>query len=154
LFKFISTGALPDRKPRRADLLRVLHGGIDGTSMPAFGLLPEHQLNYLASYVTHLSIRGQVEFDTMLALLSGGKDNLTSSTVENIGIPEYVYQRPGQLLTRWAESNDTKPFEPPAYTDPADEKARAESIRKGHKIFISNQGNCLSCHGDFGRQVT
>src|SRR5262249_48161723 len=33
------------RKPTRADLVRTLKQGIEGTSMPSFGLLPEEELN-------------------------------------------------------------------------------------------------------------
>src|SRR5262249_53228507 len=76
-FKFISTSkAVADRKPRRADLVRVLSRGIDGTSMPAFGLLPENEIEALASYVIHLSLRGEVEFETMRTLLTDGRGNL------------------------------------------------------------------------------
>ena len=49
------------RRPRRDDLIRTLSKGIDGTSMPAFGLLPLKEIEQLASYVVHLSIRGEVE---------------------------------------------------------------------------------------------
>jgi mono/diheme cytochrome c family protein len=75
IFKFVSTNS-PGRKPSREDLLRVLRQGVDGTSMPAFGaisgnaftVLPEDELKALTSYVIHLSIRGQVEFEIMAAL--------------------------------------------------------------------------------------
>src|SRR5262249_26611175 len=45
MFKFTSTllGGKA-RKPSRADLLRTLKQGIEGTSMPTFGLLPENEL--------------------------------------------------------------------------------------------------------------
>src|SRR5207253_9865578 len=75
-FKFAS--AVPkkgSRKPRREDLLRTLRVGIDGTSMPSFALLEEKSaagedrdlqpLEALASYVIHLSLRGQMEFSLM-----------------------------------------------------------------------------------------
>jgi mono/diheme cytochrome c family protein len=149
-FKFISTGPVRDRKPRRADLLRILRQGIDGTSMPSFGLMPEYELEYLASYVIHLSLRGQVEFETMKALLSeGGKDNLDRlKTGEEPNVAQHVYSQSARLLISWAESNAGKPFEPPAYK----EEDMAASIRKGHQIFIGNTG-CVACHNDFGRQV-
>ncbi len=60
-FKFASAGGGPPDKPRRSDLLHTLHEGIDGTSMPSFALLTDDELNGLASYVIHLSIRGEVE---------------------------------------------------------------------------------------------
>jgi Cytochrome C oxidase, cbb3-type, subunit III len=54
-FKFTSTKGGNERKPRRADLLRTLREGIESTSMPSFGLLPEDELEDLVSYVIHLS---------------------------------------------------------------------------------------------------
>jgi mono/diheme cytochrome c family protein len=151
-FKFISTEALADRKPRRADLLRTLRQGIDGTSMPAFGLLPEHETEYLASYVTHLSLRGQTEFETMLALLSGGKDNLKDSSGKPLSITDFVLSTAARLRIRWAESNESDPLTPPEYAEPTTTAARHDSIRKGYQIFIGPTG-CVACHSDYGRQV-
>ena len=51
------------------DLHRILKVGIDNTSMPSFGLLPEVELEQLVSYVIHLSLRGQGEEATMTTLL-------------------------------------------------------------------------------------
>ncbi len=41
--------------------------------MPSFGLLSEDSLETLASYVTHLSMRGQVEYNVMKDLLSADR---------------------------------------------------------------------------------
>jgi mono/diheme cytochrome c family protein len=153
-FKFISTGQVRDRKPRRADLVRLLHQGIDGTSMPSFGLLPAHEVEYLASYVIHLSLRGQVEFETMKTLLSeGGKDSIERLKPDDEPIAQQVYSQAARLLISWAESNSGKPFDPPAYTEPKDRTEREASIREGHRIFIGTKGGCVACHNDFGRQV-
>jgi mono/diheme cytochrome c family protein len=153
-FKFISTGGVRDRKPRRADLVRILTRGIDGTSMPAFGLLPEHELEYLASYVIHLSLRGQVEFETMKTLLSeGGKDNLDRlKTGDEPDVVQHVYSQAARILISWADSNSAKPYEPGPYTEPKDDTQRYEAIRRGHQIFIGSTG-CVACHNDYGRQV-
>jgi mono/diheme cytochrome c family protein len=158
LFKFISTGAVGERKPRREDLYRIIHNGIDGTSMPAFGLLPEHEIQYLVSYVIHLSIRGQTEYETMLKLLEGGKDNLTQAVSDTpLDITQFVLAQAAQLRINWAKSTDAKPYEAPAYTEPEDndagKMARHDSIRKGHQIFLGTQGGCIACHQDYGRQV-
>jgi mono/diheme cytochrome c family protein len=157
-FKFISTNfAIANRKPRRADLLRTLSHGIDGTSMPSFGVLPERHLAQLASYVTHLSIRGEVEFDTMTAIL---KDELQGTTIE-----AYVLRRAAEVLVLWANSNATGPSKPPPYPeqylvatapDAATKKQREgelhKSISKGYKLFLGRAG-CAACHTDFGRQA-
>jgi mono/diheme cytochrome c family protein len=51
--------------PTRADLLRTLRQGIEGTAMPSFVILDDDDLESIVSYVIHLSLRGQVEVDTM-----------------------------------------------------------------------------------------
>ncbi len=72
-FKFISTDTTVNgRKPRRQDIHRTLDHGIEGTSMPSFGLLEANEKEHLISYVIHLSIRGEVEMTTMRSLLNDG----------------------------------------------------------------------------------
>src|SRR5206468_4641119 len=62
VFKFTSSSQdQNERKPRREDLLHVLTTGIEGTSMPSFGLLARTDLEALASYVIFLSLRGEAE---------------------------------------------------------------------------------------------
>jgi mono/diheme cytochrome c family protein len=162
-FKFLSTAAppaVPTRKPRRADLLRILKQGIDGTSMPAFGLMPEHDLQYLASYVMHLSIRGQVEYQTMFALLekdSEGKRKLAQYEGKDgkgaSEIAHHVYNETALAIVAWARSNHEKPIEPPAYTAPSTAEERHASIRAGFKVFSDQKkSGCASCHTDYGRQ--
>src|SRR5207302_7364718 len=77
-FKFLSVmGENPgdkERKPTRADLVRTLKQGIEGTSMPTFGLLPEKELNALVSYVIHLSLRGEVEYQIFRELFADEPD--------------------------------------------------------------------------------
>jgi len=161
LFKFMSTATagVTNRKPRRSDLLRVLHNGIDGTSMPAFGLMPEHELSYLASYVTHLSIRGEVEYDTLATLLDEkkGKDALLKFAGKDVGgftdVGHHVYGKTAELLVAWAKSNSEPAIAAPKYDEPADKEALQKSVSAGHKLFIGKAG-CVACHTDFGRQPT
>ena len=142
-FKFVSTDpSVSGRKPRREDLLRTLRLGVEGTSMPSFGLLDGQELEQLASYVVHLSLRGEVEFDTLKTLLS--KEDLEGGTV-----PAHVQDRVSLFLQRWADSND-KPMEPPPYATKDGE--REASVLRGYELF-KGQAGCLSCHQDFGRQV-
>jgi mono/diheme cytochrome c family protein len=171
LFKFISTSNnLTARKPRRDDLIRTLHQGIEGTSMPAFGLLPEDEINALVSYVTHLSIRGEVEYETLKVFAAGnpyenddgeGKvfANPDPRSTDTLTLTEYVDALTTVLLDQWVKASQTDPnkIPPPGpnSNDPKTGVARPESIVRGYKKFIEPAGDaaCLSCHVDFGRQA-
>ncbi len=66
IFKFTSSNQdQGERKPRRADLKHILLVGVEGTSMPSFGSLPDKELEAIVSYVIHLSLRGEAELSTM-----------------------------------------------------------------------------------------
>lgn len=67
MFKFqsVSQKSKSNRPPRRDDLYRTLHQGIDGTAMPAHLILKKEEIDSMVSYVIHLSIRGKAEFDTL-----------------------------------------------------------------------------------------
>jgi mono/diheme cytochrome c family protein len=178
-FKFLSTdsGKLDDlrRKPHRADLMRTLVTGVDGTTMPSFALLPEAELNQLISYVIHLSIRGEVEAAVLKSLAPGAPetndDDKVLKEVDEIARFNYRF-----ILENWAKSNlDETVAKPPPYhpdlpeSDPAryapsSEKERRESVRNGYKLFTNSTpeedpkpfkgvGACLRCHQDFGRQA-
>ncbi len=150
-FKFVSTNlAVGEKKPRRADLLRTISTGIESSSMPAFGLLPEKELEELVSYVMHLSLRGQVEYDTMKILLTSGKSNL-----EKQSIREHVYFLSTLILCQWADASQKGANAPPNYTVSANKEELNASIVRGYKIFTNAEGaaSCIGCHLDFGRQV-
>lgn len=73
VFKFTSSGQeLGERKPRRADLEYVLKNGIEGSSMPSFGLLDQKEIDALVSYVIHLSLRGELEYFVIQQYIQGG----------------------------------------------------------------------------------
>jgi mono/diheme cytochrome c family protein len=147
-FKFMSTALdVRGRKPRREDLVRTVHTGIDGSSMPSFALLAEKELDQVVSYVIHLSIRGEVEYDTMRNILTNnGKDNLEGGEID-----EHCESRLKLFLTGWA--NSVKPEEPAPYTY-KDEQLQ-DSIKRGYALFTNTQGaaSCIGCHLDYGRQV-
>jgi mono/diheme cytochrome c family protein len=130
-FKFTSSKRdVGTRKPLREDMLRVLRKGIEGTSMPAFGaisgdqfgFLPEDDLQRLVSYVIHLSLRGQVEFEIMTALLRG--QDLDSP------LPEYASDRLGALATYWVEASKYQILPAPAEVFAADEFKKLEALVK------------------------
>jgi hypothetical protein len=128
-FKFSSSKEdVGKRKPLREDLLRVLRKGIEGTSMPAFGavsgdqfgFLPEEELQRLVSYVIHLSLRGQVEFEIMTALLRG--QELDSS------ISDYGGERLGALASYWVEASKYQIVPVSAETYAADEFKKLKAL--------------------------
>jgi mono/diheme cytochrome c family protein len=170
-FKFISTD--PDkiqdntaRKPRRADLLRTLTVGVDGTTMPSFSLIAADDLERIISYVIHLSIRGEVEIETLKTIINGkDKPDFLNASGETDGgtMATQVAFLTKLYLQRWAES-DKSIMEPAQYPYAADnEKDRMDSVRRGYQIFTNSTpeehpkvykgAGCISCHQDFGRQV-
>jgi mono/diheme cytochrome c family protein len=144
MFKFTSSSQ-PDkeRKARREDLTRTLREGIDGTSMPSFGLLADQDIDALVSYVMHLSIRGQTEFNVMKDLLS--PDTRDSDLLERAN---------GNLeaICKWWRDAEAGLIRPdPAVPLPTGDK-RAESIARGAALFRgTGEAGCISCHKDYGR---
>lgn len=150
LFKFRSTNpTVSSGKPRKSDLYRTLERGIDGTSMPAFGLLPRQELEYLVSYVIHLSIRGQVEYEVLWSLARN-----ESRLPEGEGrVRRYAYQLAARYLAQWAQATKREANKPPEYPAQYEDPAElAKSIRNGHQLFLDKAG-CMKCHHDYGRQA-
>jgi mono/diheme cytochrome c family protein len=147
IFKFASASGGNERKPRREDLLRTLHEGIEGTSMPSFGLLSEGQLDALTSYVIHLSMRGEVEFNVMKEL---SKEDRPEGT-----IPERAATWLEALAGRW-KAADSNLIRPPDGAFPQGEEQMAASVKRGYNLFVLKEGGagCISCHIDYGRQAT
>ncbi len=138
MFKFTSTSQEqgPGRKARRDDLVRTIRNGLEGTAMPAFGLLPEDDLQALASYVTHLSLRGQTE---LYAIFERSED---TPVTEAVGTSLETFVR------FWRET-EQKAIVPPAYAGDLQERQRLESVTRGYQFFSTN---CLSCHENYGRR--
>jgi mono/diheme cytochrome c family protein len=148
-FKFMSSVGGESRKPRRADIRRVLVSGIEGTSMPAFNVLVDDHLDALVSYVIHLSLRGEVEYTTLQTVLK--KEELRGDGT----IAGDVGYWTTSLLNRWknasAEAGQIKPGVVPTYND----QEMKQSIVNGYRLFTDPKGSasCIACHLDFGRQV-
>ena len=141
LFKFASSGE--GGKPRRVDLMRTLSEGLRGTAMPPFGLLAETERDLLARYVTYLSIRGQVEFETFAAVLSG----------ETTDVPGFATGRVKAILAEWekAESAAVVPTAPDD-GEPGS-PAHQATVKRGYELFIRKVDNsCITCHAEFGRK--
>jgi mono/diheme cytochrome c family protein len=148
-FKFMSTALSVGggRKPRREDLVRTVRVGIDGSSMPSFALLLPEEIEQVVSYVIHLSLRGQVEYDTMRNILT----NNGTANLEEGDIGAHCEYRLKQFLTAWAASDKVEA--PGAY--PYKDDQLEASIRRGYALFTDPKGaaSCIACHTDFGRQV-
>jgi mono/diheme cytochrome c family protein len=154
-FKFTSSAEVQGaRKARRDDLLRTLKQGVEGTSMPSFALLDEEkELQPLISYVMHLSLRGEVERDILLAALRNELE-------KDADIGDLARQR---LELRWKQWKNTdkksiKVGNAPSYAgtpagqlSDAEKKDLSASIRRGFDLFTTGAAQCRSCHNDFGR---
>jgi len=136
-FKFVTSGE--GMKPRRADLLHTLHDGLKGTAMPAFSLLQEGERDLLAGYVIFLSIRGQVEFESLRAIIETQPNNPAAQLKA--------------VVAEWEKAEAAPPV-PSAPDDGGSESsAHQEAVRRGFKLFTAKADNsCISCHGDFGRK--
>ena len=154
-FKFTSSTEVQGvRKARRADLLRTLKQGVEGTSMPSFGLLDEEKdLQPLISYVIHLSLRGQVERDVILAVLGPDADTDTD-------VGELAKSRLKLLWRQWKQT-DKKAIDtgtvpsyagvPAGQLSDGEKKELSASVRRGFVLFTTGSAQCRSCHNDFGR---
>lgn len=153
VFKFISSDpTMNHRRPRREDLKRTLIHGVEGTSMPSFALLSEAELDQLITYVIHLSLRGETEYDTLKTLLDRnlGPDSLSGKTIAS-----HIAGRLTIYLYQWSASTQrtsAKPGQEAKSTDPNDPDF-VTSVRRGYSVFTGQNAGCISCHQDFGRQA-
>jgi mono/diheme cytochrome c family protein len=144
IFKFTSTSQSDkDRKARREDLFRTIQQGVEGTSMPSFTLLPKDQIDALISYVIHLSMRGQLEFNVMKDMLGENKDaDLLDRANGNLAA----------IARWWVEAQSALIRPDPAMALPTG-SLRAQSIQNGFRLFReTTAAGCIGCHTDYGRQ--
>jgi len=140
MFKFQSvdrTGASSFRPPARADLMRTLREGIEGTAMPSFVLLSDDDREAIISYVIHLSLRGKVE----AMLLDKGFDYDAKKEVfelaSGVNLKEDAKFYAGKYAKAWLDSNDPSsaikvaefPF------DDTDMKNLSATVKRGQQIF-------------------
>jgi mono/diheme cytochrome c family protein len=156
IFKFVTAFPPPGKKfndlspggkPRREDLKRTIHNGLDGTMMPAFSTLSEQDLDDLASYVIHLSIRGETEFATMAKAMQPGDSD------PDFNGPELDWLFLRNLLdvlnNWWLAARSPIPI-PPDHTRTDDD--RLLSAMRGYKYYHSAEFGCAACHINFGRE--
>jgi mono/diheme cytochrome c family protein len=145
LFKFISSDpAIQRRKPSRADLHRTITQGMVGGPMPQFDGLSESDVQAIISYVIHLSIRGETEYQVMKKAADPKGDGMSAKEVG-----EALKEQAALVAPLWAASNSKRiEIDPNPYIT-ADQKA--ESAAEGYKLFTSPQVACTTCHTNFGR---
>lgn len=141
VFKFKSTER--SDKPTHADLVRILHNGIAGTSMPSFALLSDLQIDALAEYVKYLSIRGETEIALMRAFFElDDEDQGKLPETREFLVDETL----APIAERWRGAPDAVI---PVPEMPADIDLVA-SIAKGKELFYGDKANCVKCHGVTG----
>jgi mono/diheme cytochrome c family protein len=114
--------------------------------MPAFTALKPDQIEALVSYVMHLSLRGEAEYQ----LLKVAADPKKADDFVPSEIPFLLFDNLKKTLAIWHTAHNTPLVIPPdPYHTPAEQLAAAA---RGHKLFLdSAQGGCVQCHINFGR---
>jgi mono/diheme cytochrome c family protein len=137
IFKFTST--INGKKPLREDLLRFIRRGARGTSMPAFNLLPEADLEAVVDYVLVLTHRGELE-----ALLV--EEAEAEEEVDPDNVPDHV----ASIVGKWKEAAAHK-----IYPKTAEPPYTWESIELGREAFAGTKASCHKCHDKDGtaRQI-
>lgn len=149
VFKFISTKPDPGGvRPSRADLHRTIEKGLDGSAMPAFAALGSDAIDSLVSYVIHLSIRGECEYQWLKLAADKTKADEVAPERAMFELSDTLKK----LLPVWERSNRT-PIEiaDDPYQTPGE---RLTAAARGHAIYLdAAQGGCVSCHTNYGRSA-
>ncbi len=133
IFKWVAVEA--GHRPRRADLLRVLERGVEGTAMPSFARLSRAEREGLVDWVRLLSLRGETELVT--AALAAAAGAVT---------PEVATQAYSRAWARWDEAEERLAAVP---TPP--EAFAADAVTRGRALFSGPIAKCNTCHGDDAR---
>lgn len=138
VFKFTSTPY--GVKPTRQDLLRTVRKGAKGTSMPAFALLSDEELESVVDYVVLLAYRGELE-QKVVQFAATELD--ADANLESVDFADNL----AAIHEQWkqAETQIVMPLSPqPPYSD--------ETIAQGRKAFLTR--GCSKCHGEEGKGQT
>lgn len=169
VFKFKSTYAA--EKPTDEDLVRVLHNGIPGTSMPSFSLLPRPEVDALVEYVKYLAMRGELETALIVNYVSSElgvvevEDADGNPVLDDEGLPklnrlvfdpsknpeqaDVVKEELALIVERWAAAAEAViiPAEDQAPAGERSAEDLAQSINEGRVLFYGAKASCLKCHG-------
>jgi mono/diheme cytochrome c family protein len=153
------------RPPRRDDLIRTLVEGIEGTAMQSYNMLTDAEMQAIVSYVIHLSIRGQVEEETIKdAVPDKAKGVFNTKQLRGDSITGYLRGKRGsggkvrEIIDAWRDAqDDARKIRVGAYPyKDGDTAAFNQSIQNGYDIFVGRgpiTGGCTQCHYDFGRKA-
>jgi mono/diheme cytochrome c family protein len=147
-FKWKSTEG--PQRPLRDDLLRTVTNGVPGTSMPAFGRLPQEQREQLVEYVVFLSQRGETERRLLKKASEAPQETSELKTFIEEEFDEELKGSARSVAQAW-ESAKAVPVPPRNESIDADQKLRNESIERGAKLFMGPTANCVKCHGTDGK---
>ena len=162
LFKFTSTKE--GKKAQRADLARILDLGIPGTYMPSFKLLKPTESHAIIEYVLFLAMRGETEYQLYNQLASDYSEESVATrikdgesmdkilaqfvtSVKSGEIDEEAAQRTDKMIADWVEAQASE-----ATIVPKEKRylSDAESVSRGRALYLSNNLNCVACHGESG----
>ena len=166
VFKYKSTER--GQKPTRDDLMRTLFWGLPGTSMPAFGLVDEADLEAIVDYVIYLSSRGEME-RRLLAIAARDLNYEADGdgeqrwlrpdvwgTVEGELAEQVAEQRSwieeelSKVLGAWTGADQSVAEVQPVVQPVEPTGDRGEWLAAGREIFHGQIANCASCHGENG----
>ncbi|MCC6408935.1 MAG: cytochrome c, partial [Planctomycetes bacterium] len=133
VFKF--TSRVSRAKPTRADLLRTLTQGLDGTGMASYGGLSRAELEGAIDWVRWLALRAAVERELLATYELEGE------------IPEdAAHEAYASAWDAWLAA-ESKPVPVPSVVP----EATPERIARGKELFLDvKKGNCAQCHGEGG----
>lgn len=145
LFKFVTTEPNPNgTKPSRQDLYNTIYRGLPGSGMITFSGLSKDQIDAVISYVIHLSIRGEAEYQIMKLALKQG--------LEADDIKDELPKETEKLLKAWGASQPRRIVPDPDPYITEDQKLAAAA--NGYKLFQDGkEGACTTCHVNFGRNA-
>jgi mono/diheme cytochrome c family protein len=148
VFKYTST--LPGAKPTRGDLERTLLRGIPATAMPSFAKLAPDELAALIEYVKYLSIRGETEIFVIQLVVDEeeflplGKNTMDIIIEDGAWFAAESWALPEEAPEEWVVTPQPRPrIDTP--------ELRAASIARGRELYLSEDAQCVKCHGKEGR---
>ncbi|MBM3982740.1 MAG: cytochrome c, partial [Planctomycetes bacterium] len=159
VFKYV-TAFVPPKLPkkglgatnraRRADLVRTVRAGIEGTIMPAFPTLTDQDVDDVVSYVIHLSVRGETEFATLATVADVAKYSDDTPDYNGGELDWLFVQHEIWVLLNWGLAAKHPIPVPPEPFAGGDE--RLKSAVRGFKLYNSSEFACgAACHASYGR---
>jgi mono/diheme cytochrome c family protein len=162
IFKFTSTKE--NLRAHRSDLGRIIEEGIPGTYMPSFKLLKPAESTAIIEYVLFLAMRGETEYQLHRLLESDyseaaiatrvegeeSRDKILAEFVTRVKegeIDEEATARTDKMISDWTTAQAAESaIVPKEKRYPSDEA----SIARGRELYLSNNLNCVACHGESG----